>query len=165
MIKIVSINNYLSKDGINSFDCGDEKLNAYLKKYAHQNEMRGLSRTFFLIENLKLIGFYTLSSASLGASFLPSIIKEKLPNYPIPCIRIGRLAIDKRYQNKGYGKMLMKDIILKTLTIANIAGVYALIVEPKESASGFYLKYGFCKVPESSTYILYVSTIKKLMNN
>ena len=62
-------------------------------------------------------------------------------------------------------KMLMKDIILKTLSIANIAGVYALIVEPKESASGFYLKYGFRKVPESSTYILYVSTIKKLMNN
>ena len=161
MTKIVSIINFLSKEGIESFDSGNEKLNTYFKKYARQNEMLGMSRTFLLVDDFKVIGFYTLSSASLGRSNLPEKEKSKLPNYPIPCIRIGRFAVDTKYQGLGYGKEMMKNIFTKVVSVSNLVGIFGLIVEPKETAVGFYTKFGFANIPDSETYLLAVSTIKK----
>lgn len=158
MIRIKSIGNFYRVDAIREFDCGNEKLNEYLIKYARQNEDRGLSRTFLILDDWKIVGYYTLSSASLDWNHLVDKDKKSLPKYPIPCIRIARLAIDKQYQNKGFGKMALKEIIKKVLLIRETIGLFALLVEPKESSVSFYKKYGFHKV-ENDSYILSIQTI------
>lgn len=162
-MRFVSISNYVNAQGKKDFDCGDDNLNAYLQKYAAQNESRRLGRTFLLLgEKFEIIGYYTLATAELVNDRLSKSDKNKLPKYPIPCLRICRLAVDLKYQGKRFGELLLQNIIQKVLQIGDLAGIYAIIVEPKENAVGFYEHYGFKFVDDGdSSMLLLLSTCQK----
>lgn len=162
IIKFVSISKYARNEYINNFDCGDNNLNEYLKKYARQNDHRRLGRTFLLIkDDFTVIGFYTLTTGEIRPDYLDEEERKRLPKYPIPCLRICRLAVDKKYQGSGFGKTMIKEIIKKTLQISDIVGLFALIVEPKDSAVGFYEHYGFKNLKVvKKTMILPISCLK-----
>ena len=165
MISIKSINEYMRGDGFDFFDCGEEKLNEYLKKYARQNELRNISRTFLLLNNFEVMGYYTLSTAEISWNSISNKIRKGLPKYPIPSLRIARLAIDKKHQKKGFGKLLVKSIFLKALAISEEVGLHFIIVEPKEESIGFYELYGFKQISDSSkTMVLSLATIKKAID-
>ena len=48
------------------FDCGEETLNSYLRRYARQNHERNTARTFVAVDtNDRVLGYYSLASASI----------------------------------------------------------------------------------------------------
>ena len=56
----------------NSFDCGVEALNNYLKLTANQQSNKDNSRTYILEDNENdnfIIGFYTLTMANIDLSY------------------------------------------------------------------------------------------------
>jgi GNAT superfamily N-acetyltransferase len=64
---------------------------------------------------------------------------------------LGRLAVDSRWQNKGIGKALLRDAILRTVQVSEIAGVKALLVHAlSKSAAEFYEAHGLHQSPNSS---------------
>ena len=162
MIVFKSISDYYSNDGLKRFDCGNNNLNEYLVKYARQNEYRQISRTFLLLDDLTVIGYYTLATADLDLDCFGLEEAKKLPNYPIPCIRIARLAVDANYQSKGYGKYLLKEIIKKVVSISSVVGIYAIIVDSKNEAVKFYEHFGFKSLEtKENTLALSVATLIK----
>jgi len=162
-MKIVSIKKSNAND-IKSFDCGIVKLNNYFSNYALYNDRNNIGKTFVLYSQKELIGFYTLSSASFSYNDLSEEYKKKLPKYPIPCIRIARLAIDIRYQNKGYGHFLIKDIFKRIYTISKHTGISFILVDSKESSLSFYSKFGFTVLPHSKlTMVLPITTLSFLL--
>lgn len=61
---------------------------------------------------------------------------------------LGRLAIDNRYQGRGIGTALLRDAILRTLQVGEIAGMRALLVHAiSEDARAFYEQRGFIESP------------------
>ena len=108
------------RNRLKDFNCGNADLNTYLKCYAYQNDKSGMGRTFVLFDNDVLIGFVTLCSASLLFDELPKAMK--LPRYPIPAIKIARLAVDERFQGKGYGKELLAFSLEKIALLADYIG-------------------------------------------
>lgn len=157
---IVSIAN-INKKLLNNFSCGIKDLDIYLTKYALLNDSIGYGKTFLLLGNNKIIGYYTLSSSSVKFDEYPNEHNENIPKYPIPCIRIARLAISKNEQGKGFGKKLLKDAFLKILSIADTIGVRLVVVDAKESSKSFYEKYGFNKLKQKEmSYFLMVDTLK-----
>lgn len=128
------------------FDCGEVILNDYLKKFSKQNDEKNLSKTFILSsmeEPQKIIGFYTLSVGNILFENLPEKMK-KLPKYPIPIIRIGRLAVDKIFQGKGMGEYLLMDSLYRAVLCSEEIGVFGVVVDAKhDKAKNFYQKYGF----------------------
>jgi len=67
---------------------------------------------------------------------------------PVPVILIGRLAIDSLFQSRGIGADLLRDAVLRTLQVAEIAGVRAILVSAiSENARRFYERYGFISSP------------------
>lgn len=48
---------------IDAFDCGDESLNSYLKRFALINNQNGSSRTYVTTKNKQVVGYYTLTPA------------------------------------------------------------------------------------------------------
>lgn len=141
-MKIISIQESNKKDII-FFDSGIKELNDYFVNYALFNDINNIGKTFILYDDNNLIGFYTLSNASISINEIPDTYKSKLPKYPIPCIRIARLAIDKKYQNKGYGRLLLKDAFIKTLAISKKSGLCFVVVDSKPSSKNYYKKFGF----------------------
>ena len=136
------------KHNIKQFDCGNEHLNNYLKKYAFQNQNKNISNTFVAQKGDKVIGYYTLTFGSVLKEDLPVKTKKNLPNYPIPVIILARLAVDKNERGKDLGKGLLKDIVLRTLQASEIAGIKAIMVKAKdEEAKAFYEKFDFLISP------------------
>ena len=45
----------------------------------------------------------------------------------MPAVRIGRLAVDRRYQGRGLGKALQADAAMKAMTAASAS--FALLVD------------------------------------
>ena len=78
-----------------SFRCGEPVLDVYLQRYAAQQHAKGVSSVFVLVDTrapATVLGYYTLSAAQAGADQLSAAERKKLPAYPIPCFRMGRLA-------------------------------------------------------------------------
>lgn len=144
-----------------NFDCGEESLNEFLKKYARQNSKKGFGRTFVACSpnETEVLGFYTLSSGSVSFEIVP----EKLPRYPIPTAHLGRLAADLKMRGQGLGELLLIDALKRAVLVAGELGIYAVeLYALNETAKKFYLKYGFIPLEDDEKHLyLPIETLKK----
>ena len=141
------------------FDCGVEPLNRYLRQLAAQHRTKGIATTFVLVDAdqpARILGYYALSAAALSFETLTDADRKGLPAYPIPAVRIGRLAAATSARGQGIGELLLQNAIKRILLTRNTLGVYAVVVEAKNAAAeGFYRKYGF-RLCDSHTRQLYL---------
>ena len=149
------------------FDCGKELLNNYLKNQAWQDIKRKLSVCFVLAEKETncIQGYYTLSNNSIPLGSFPEPIKKKLPGsyHYIPTTLLGRLAVDKAYQGKGMGKILLIDALKRSYEISKEIGSYAVVVDPIDrEAEMFYKKYDFIGLPDSKKMFIATKTLQEL---
>jgi GNAT superfamily N-acetyltransferase len=150
-----------------SFRCGKNLLDNYFWTQAKQDVKRKLSVCFVLLDKNsgKISGYYTLSSNSISNDLIPESFKKKLPKsyVSIPTILLGRLAIDKDFQGKGIGKLLLIDALKRCFYLSKSIGTFAVIVDPLDiDAEKFYKKYGFIKLPDSGKMFLPIKTIEEL---
>jgi predicted GNAT family N-acyltransferase len=87
---------------------------------------------------------YEVSAASLAFERLTEADRNGVPAYPVPAVRIGRLASSLSFRGLGLGELLLQNAIKRILQARNTLGVHAVLVEAKHSAAeSFYRKYGF----------------------
>jgi GNAT superfamily N-acetyltransferase len=96
-----------------------------------------------VLRDATIAGYYTLSSTSVQITELPAQTARKLPRYPlVPATLLGRLAVDRRYQGKGYGRYLLADALYRA-SQSEIAS-FAVVVDAKdEGARRFYERESF----------------------
>lgn len=147
------------------FDCGYPVLNQYLRLYALKNDRLSIGKTFIAVDpdSSKIAGYLTVSTAQMTASDLPENIRTKLPRYPVPAFRIGKLAVSLDFQGKGGGRWLLFQALQKALQISESVGLFAVIVDAiDKKAKAFYLKFGFVPFWEYPlTLFLPIETIRK----
>jgi GNAT superfamily N-acetyltransferase len=146
------------------FSCERIELDEYLKRYAKGNHKKGLGKTFVLMENGAVIGFYTISMGSIEFSSVPVDKKAGLPKYPIPIAKIGRLAVDERSKGSGIGKFLLIDAFHRIYEASQLVAAFAIVVDAKdEKAKAFYKHFGFTECKDSDFCLfLPMETIQKL---
>lgn len=164
MSKVKWVFNPLDKSfNRSTFDSRNLQLDNYLKKYAWQNQQKRYSMTFVAtVEDSKEIaGYYCTSASSIEFTNIPDSLKKKLPKYPAPVMLIGQLAVDRKMQGKGLGKVLLMHALSKAVRISREMGIFAVMVDAiDESAKEFYLKYGFIALQDAeSSLILPIKTI------
>ena len=147
------------------FDCSVVALNTYLQMQAGQDVRRHIANCFVAspAATSAIAGYYTLSSASILIDELGHDIARRLPRYPVvPAARIGRLAIDHRYQGRGLGGALLYDAVKRALH--SDAAVFAMLVDAKDDrAVQFYRRHGFASFnSRSNTLYLPIATAKRL---
>jgi predicted N-acetyltransferase YhbS len=126
-----------------SFNCGLTVLDNWLKRRALRNEGSGASRTFVVCSDRKVIGYYALATGSVGHRNTPGKVRRNMPD-PVPVMVLGRLAVDQQWQHAGLGRSLLRDAVLRTLSVSQQAGIKALLVHAlSEDAKTFYRRYGF----------------------
>lgn len=161
--RLVSIKEIRSKTVLKKFNSGTEVLNSFLVRYALKNDELGIGRTFIALDNDDQIsGYFTLATAQVAYKEIPEDYKVKLPKYPIPALRIARLAVSKDLQGKGIGKWLLAQAFTKIIQVADVTGLYFIIVDAKETSKSFYEHYGFQKfIDEDLSYFMLVDTVRK----
>lgn len=115
-----------------NFDCGIPELNEYLKKYARQNHRKGVAKTFVAIPevgNREVAGYYSVSMAEIKRESLPDNYSRGLPRYPVPAMRVGKLAVDKSMQGRGLGKTLLMECLQRAVRLSSEVGIFAVIVD------------------------------------
>ena len=132
-----------------SFNSGAEPLNRYLREQVTQDVRRRVAACLVaLAEGERIVGYYTLASASVLLAELPTRIGNKLPRYrSVPAVRLGRLAVYRAFKGKGQGSALLADALDRAVR-AEIAA-RALMVDAKDDAAAFYQHHGFIALPDA----------------
>jgi GNAT superfamily N-acetyltransferase len=129
-----------------SFDCGVDRLNTWLARYARQNHESGSAKTFVAVapeQPARILGFYSLSPTSLDYERTPAVVKRGLGRYDVPAILLARLAVDLSVQGHGLGSGLFFAAGRRCLAAADQIGGVALVIDAKdERAARWYHRLG-----------------------
>ena len=141
---------------LETFDCGVDSLNRWLRQKALVNERRNASRTYVVYTDSGLLaGFFCLSSHSVSHASFKSALKRNMPN-PIPVILLGRLAVDTRFKGCGLGSSMLQTAIRIAEKAAQTVAVSALVVHPiSTDASKFYMERGFVQAKQDEPMLLF----------
>jgi len=86
--------------------------------------------------------FVSVSAGQVGTAFFPG--RMKLPRYPVPVLRIGRLAGDRGAQGQRLGRALLCFALNLAPELAGCVGTHAVVVDAKNAAAReFYGRLGF----------------------
>lgn len=150
-----------------NFTCEEHSLTEYIRKQVSQDIRKRLAICFVAIDNEKnVIGYYTLTSESLGRELIPVKYLKQVPkNYNAPVILLGRLARDVSTKGTGLGEYLLLDALFRSYKLSNESiGAIAVVVDPiNEKAFDFYKKYGFEQLPDSEKMYLPMKVIEQLI--
>jgi GNAT superfamily N-acetyltransferase len=135
------------QDKVESFDCGDEPLNNYLKRYAWTNQQKSsIGVTYVAIDEgapFSAIGYFTLATASVPRDAFPKKYVRGLPPYSLPLILLARLAVDRRFSGKGVGHALISEVFKIALRVADDVGCRCIITDAYRDGVDWYARYGF----------------------
>ena len=144
----------------NSFDCGNNDLNNFLKKTARQAADKNLSRTFVLTDGKtnKIYGFVSVTPCSVNAEDIPERHRKNYPpQHGIPAIRLARMGVDVGARKKGYGELLLTEALSITAKYSDAVGGIGLFVDAKDdTAKAFYERYGFVVTNPSKPMLLFM---------
>jgi len=138
----VEIRSLRADDDRTAFHSGDIALDAFFQRYAGQNQFKHhIGVTYVAVDEGRILGFVTVSPATLDADALPS--KRKMPPYPVPVLRLARLATAEAARGLGIGRALLRFSIEIAERMRDEVGCVGLLVDAKAGAVAFYERYGF----------------------
>jgi GNAT superfamily N-acetyltransferase len=148
-----------------TFDCGDDVLNDFLRRYARKSHELGGAKTFLAIDdadNTTILGFYSLSPASVAYARTPEIVRRGLARHDVPGFRLARLAVDRRVQGQGLGGQLLLTAGRRCLRAAAEVGGIALVIDAKnDRVAAWYASYGAVPLLDAPlTLLLPLATIE-----
>ena len=142
---------------LDSFDCGKEDLNRFLKRQAWSNQQANSAQTYVLAKDLRVSGYYSLTAGSVTHDEATERVKKGLARHPVPVILLARLAVDVAIHGKGIGSALLKDALRRTAQAADTIGARALLVHAKDdSAKAFYRHFDFEPSPSDPYHLLLI---------
>jgi GNAT superfamily N-acetyltransferase len=148
-----------------AFDCGEEALNEFLHRYARKSHELGGAKTFLAVDdadNKTVLGFYSLSPASVEFARTPEIVRRGLARHDVPGFRLARLAVDRKLQGQGLGGQLLLAAGRRCLMAsAEVGGVILVIDAKNERVAGWYASYGAMPLLDAPfSLLLPLSTIR-----
>lgn len=151
-----------------AFDCGEPALNEFLQKHARQSHEKGAAKTFLAISNedqRTILGFYSLSPASLEYARTPKIVQQGLARHDVPVFRLARLAVQLEFQGAGLGGQLILAAGRRCILAASEVGGVALLIDAKsDRAAQWYASYGAIPLADAPrSLLLPLATISKAL--
>lgn len=153
-----------------SFDCGDQDLNEFILNDALRYYQSRLSTSYILrdLTNGEMIGYFSLAHDKISLADFPSnsaynrfrkrFFSRSKMFKSYPAIKICRLATSKKYQGKGFGKLII-NMIISSYQQDNKAGCRFVTVDAYDSAIHIYHNHGFLPLSKedegSDTKLLY----------
>lgn len=142
---IVSVRRLRSSDDRSGFRSGQVDLDRFFLRFAGQNQFRHhLGTTYVAVDEHDLIvGFATVSASQIEVQDLPVAKAKRLPQYPLPVLRLARLATHEDFHGSGVGAELLRAVFVLAHQMARDYGCVGVLVDAKEEAVDDYKRFGF----------------------
>lgn len=163
-------------DDRSDFRSGSIDLDRFFQRYAGQNQFRHhIGTSYVAVQGGRLAGFVTVSSGAMVAEKLAKSLRRRLPAYPLPILRIARLAVDERFQRQGIGRLLLRVMLELAVKMRDRVGCVGVVVDAKPDAVTFYSSLGFKPIdlvsgalgdrPEPTAMFLSIRQVAAAMND
>lgn len=130
-------------DDRSTFKSGNIDLDRFFQRYAGQNQFRHhIGTTWIAVSDENILGFATVSAAHLELGDLPLVTRRRLPAYPLPVLRLARLAVSEEAQGLGVGRVLLRAVLTLAWRMACDFGCIGVIVDAKPEAVASYRGLG-----------------------
>ena len=140
---------------LESFSCGVESLDQWLKRFARTNQQSDLTSTYVVHRKNRVVGYYSLTAGSVNREDATARVAKGAPNHPIGVVLLARLAVDEAEKGAGLGRALLKDALLRSASAADIIAVRAVLVHAlNEDARRFYLRFDFEPSPVHPLHLM-----------
>ena len=105
------------------FRSGNIDLDRFFQRHAGQNQFRHhIGMTYVAIQGDHITGFVTVSSGEMVAEKPTQDLRRRLPAYPLPILRLARLAVDERFQGHSIGRLLLRAMLALALEMRDRVG-------------------------------------------
>ncbi|QUS59171.1 GNAT family N-acetyltransferase [Pseudovibrio brasiliensis] len=144
-----------------NFNCSNTDLNNFIAKTAANSAAKDLARTYVLpakSDPRKIVGFYTLTLATVEYTQLNLDQFKRLPDLPAPVIKLARFAVDTSFEGRGIGSAILYEAYKNALKIIETGGGIGMMIDAKDQkAADFYIKRGATPFPDDNLRLI-VST-------
>lgn len=130
-------------DDRSPFRSGDADLDRFFHKFAGQNQFKHyIGATYVAVNEDQILGFATVAAGVVEIDALPATLRKKLPQYPLPVLRLARLAVASSAQGQGLGAQLLRFVFQLAMRMAHDFGCVGVVVDATPNAVEFYRRYG-----------------------
>jgi predicted N-acetyltransferase YhbS len=136
-------------DDRDGFDCGRASINQWFRRRAWRNQQSGASRTNIVcdVDSGAVVGCVSLCAAQIERAFLPKSAQRNQPD-PMAAILLGQLAVDRRFQGRGYARSLVRFALMISVRFSRDVGCFGVLTHPLDDrVRGFYRRFGFEDLP------------------
>lgn len=152
-----------------SFTCGVDSLDRYLRTQASQDIRRKANGVFILAgldQPNVVLGYYTLCATGLTQGDVPAVARKHIPRYPlVSATLLGRLAVSEARRGERLGSILLADAVQRAYASAAVIGSSMLVVDAiSERAAAFYEGNGFVRLPDSLRLVLPMRAIQRVVS-
>jgi predicted N-acetyltransferase YhbS len=131
-----------ARHDLTAFSSGKEPLDNWLRQRALKSEGRS-ARTYVVCDGDTVVGYYSFAASSVRLSDAHKPLQRNMPD-PLPVILLGRLAVDANHKGRGIGSDMLRDALLRALSVSQLIGARAVMVHAiDEAAVSFYVASGF----------------------
>lgn len=134
---------------LSTFQSGNADLDGWLRRHALAAQEMDSARTFLLIGEEQIVGYFSLTMGSVLRTDAPAKLVRGLPAYPVGMVLLARLAVDEREQGKGLGALILADALRKAVAAGEAAAARLIVVDAvDERVARFYERHGFVPTPQ-----------------
>lgn len=155
------------KHDLADFRCGDGALDNWLHRHSRHAEAAGSARTFVSTDGKRVVGYYALAIGQVEPDDATERLRKGQPlKRPVPVLILARLAVDQGHRDKGLGRSLLQDALLRCAAVAESVGVRAVVAHANENANSFYDRFGFEASPTDPLHrILLMADLRRFLQD
>jgi len=159
-LKLVQYDLNTTYKDVKNFDCGNNMINSFVHKSLKKRVKKHLSQAYILLDqedNERFVGFYTLDTFSIARENFE--LENKPSGLPpiVPVVKLNMLGVDKKLQGQGIGKRLLRDALLKTIQISELAGCAGVYLLAEKDAIAFYKSFGFIELKKDEPLPMFLT--------
>jgi predicted GNAT family N-acyltransferase len=130
---------------IDTFDCSDDIMNAFLKTECFKEQEKGLNKTYVLYYKGELAAFCSICADKINLG-KDEQTGHELPRGSVPAVKVARLGRDKRFAELRLGRMLLDYVRMEMLELSQKAlGIRFITLDAYEHRVPYYSSIGFVR--------------------
>jgi len=139
------------EDRRDEFRSGQPDIDEFFHRYAGQNQFRHhIGVTYVVLVEGAIIAYATVAAGHVRPADLSAEHAARLPAYHAPVLRLARLGVDARHQNRGLGIELIHTVTDIAIEMRARVGCVGILVDAKPETVAFYEKRDFRLTPVTS---------------